>query len=105
MVGLDAPAVTPLPPTVVKVETFIPLSDAATSECREPHFDPETIERDVDLQGVGMQWKHTSRCNAMKLCLIREIMRTGSALLPETAVEACRAKIWPENAKAQQPAP
>lgn len=87
-----------IPPVVVKVQTFIPLPADATRACAEPELS-EPIETDVQAIGAGAQWKGTSRCNAMKLCIIGEIEKAGpGSATAGMAAEVCRQRVWPETA-------
>lgn len=85
-----------IPPLVVKVPTYVSLPADATQACAEPQIG--AVETDVDAVGAGLGWKATSRCNAMKLCIIEEKGKAGAAgASSPLIVEACRQKVWKET--------
>lgn len=63
----------PIPPTIVKVRTFVPLPKDATKPCEEPKIDEADIVTGVDAIGAAARWKATSRCNARKLEAIGKV--------------------------------
>lgn len=92
----DAYQPTAIPPLVVKVPTYVSLPSDATQACAEPAID--AVETDIDAVGAGLGWKATSRCNAMKLCIIEEKGKAGAASASSPLiVEACRQRVWKET--------
>jgi hypothetical protein len=87
-----------IPPVLVKVPTFVSLPAGATTACQEPQL-TGPLETDVEIVGAGLQWKATSRCNAMKLCIIGEIEKAGAgSATAAMAAEVCRQRVWGEGA-------